>query len=343
MTRPGSTRAWLRLAALSLLLTLADGCAGRAPAEQQGARSGGGETATAAEADDSGYEEAEAASMPASVDSERAPAALGSTRSRDRFTSVPRPEPSPWDAHEWAIAPAMPQRVMLATVTLPPGDTFRPPATACQDVLLLVREGELQATGTGVATSDAPATLYRGDAVRFGPEGDGLVVNAGTTRARTVMAVARRAGTGAARGTRPGSDADACAAAAGHFDPLRRPLRVGSVSTTPPISIGGGRMEVRILLDTDGAGAEHGALSWLEGTPDAVVAEHRHEGAAEILLVEDGEGVMTLGDEEIAVRPGAAIYVPEGTLHSFRGAGTRPLRAIQIYAPAGPEQRFRGM
>ena len=90
------------------------------------------------------YEESEAASAPASVESV-APSSVGSTRSRDRFVSVPRPEPSPWNAHEWAIAPASPQRVMLATVTLPPGETFRPPATACQDVLLLVREGELEA------------------------------------------------------------------------------------------------------------------------------------------------------------------------------------------------------
>jgi putative monooxygenase len=275
---------------------------------------------------------------------ERAPAAAttaasGAAARVDPDVAVPRPEPGPWREHEWAIAPAVPPRVLLATLELPPGDAFRPPATACQDVILYVREGQLEAIGTGIATADAPVTLYPGDAVRFGPEGDGTAVNVGSSSARTVMAVARRADAGPAR--IPAPEGDACSVAAAARDPLLRPNRVGSTATTPPLSAAGGRLEVRILLDPESSGAENGALSILDGAPDLVVPEHVHASSAEVLLVEEGDGTMRLGDREVPVRAGSAIYVPPGMLHSFRGAGTARLRAIQIYAPAGPEQRFR--
>ena len=48
-------------------------------------------------------------------------------------------------------------------------------------------------------------------------------------------------------------------------------------------------------------------------------------------------------ESAIDVAAGMTVYVPEGTPHSFTSAGTRPMRAIQFYAPSGPEQRFRGM
>jgi mannose-6-phosphate isomerase-like protein (cupin superfamily) len=259
---------------------------------------------------------------------------------RDATVAVPGLESHPWRAYDWIVAPATPARVLLASVELLPGDALRPPASTCQDALLFLREGRLEAVGTGIGSADAPATLHAGDAVRFGPEGDGVVINVADRPARAVMAVARRAGAGPAR--IPPPDEDACAVDAALVDPLRRSLRVASLAATPPLVAAGGRLQVRILLDADSAGAELGALSWLEGRPDLVVPEHRHDGSAEILLVEEGEGTMRIGDREVAVGAGAAIYVPEDTLHSFHGTGTRPLRAIQIYAPAGPEQRFRG-
>lgn len=351
MTIEDATGRTAARSALALVLALATlsalaiaGCGGARPSraassgEAEGAR-----TQSTAGADDGGYE-ADSASVVSEAEIPQ-PAAMGSgssasgVRLRDPLVAVPRPEPSPWDARDWALAPAVPQRVLLATIELPPGEAFRPPATTCQDVIVFVRDGQLEATGTGVAPSDAPVTLYPGDAVRFGAEGDGIAINVGARPARTVMAVARRPGTGPARV--PAPPGDDCSLAAAHTDPLMRPLRVASVATTAPLLAAAGRLEVRILLDTEGAGARHGALSYLDGAPDLVIPEHLHHGAAEILLVEDGEGTMRVGDRTIAVRPGSALYIPEDTLHSFRGAGTRPLRAIQVYSPAGPEQASR--
>ncbi|HJL14150.1 MAG TPA: cupin domain-containing protein [Sandaracinaceae bacterium LLY-WYZ-13_1] len=235
--------------------------------------------------------------------------------------------------------PAVPVRVRMARLTLGPNASFRPPTGACQDVLLLVRSGELRAVGAGIAPPEAPATLYAGDAVRFGPEGDALVQNLGEQTARTVVAFVRDRDAGPPSVTDPGS-AEGCRAPP-TGDPLVRPIRSTSVRTTAPQRALEGKLRVRILLDADGAGARHGGLSVLEGDPDLVVPEHRHAEAAEILLVEDGSGVMQIGEQRYRVRPGAALYVPPGVLHAYEGDGERGLRAIQVYSPSGPEQRFR--
>lgn len=47
-----------------------------------------------------------------------------------------------------------------------------------------------------------------------------------------------------------------------------------------------------------------------------------------------GSGSMLLGDEERAVGPGSILYVPRGTVHAFRNAGSEPAIAYAVYAPA---------
>jgi mannose-6-phosphate isomerase-like protein (cupin superfamily) len=252
---------------------------------------------------------------------------------------VPREAP-PYEPLAFTLAPEEPARVLLASLELPPGAYFRPPTSSCQDVLILVREGELEASGTGIAPSDARASLYEGDAVRFGPEGDGLLVNPGERIARTILAVARDA----RRFVRT-SGWESLAPQGGDCTPLDRPLgasplRVGSIATTEPLAAGP-ELTVRILLDTEGQGAENAGLSVLDGAPTFAAPSHVHEGSAEILLVDEGSGVLTLGEREIPVRPGARFYIPAGVPHAFRGDGSSRLRAVQLYAPAGPEQRFR--
>lgn len=253
---------------------------------------------------------------------------------------VPRPED----------APAVTVPGLIGLLRLQPGARFAPPANACQDVLIFVREGTLEATGPGIATPEAPATLYSGDAVRFGAEGEGSLVNTGDSVARTVIAFTRPEGVTPGFATRAGLASVAAppvSAACPRLDPPPDPrvraLRMASERTTPALLVAGGKLRVRILLDAEGQGARYGGLAVLEGDADVRVPEHTHPDSAEILLIEDGEGVMRLGDRQVRVHPGAAIYVPKGTIHDFRGAGTRPLRAIQVYAPSGPEQRFRAL
>ena len=104
-----------------------------------------------------------------------------------------------------------------------------------------------------------------------------------------------------------------------------------------------GHLDVRILLDADGSGAAHAGLAILDGDEHTRVAPHVHDASAELLFIEDGAGTMTLGERTIEIHPGMVVYVPEGTTHSFEPSGERPLFAVQVYAPSGPEQRFRGL
>lgn len=249
-----------------------------------------------------------------------------------------RIEPQALVPMRYAPRPSEPVRVWIAQLTLRRQASFRPPAGPCQDVLLFVREGELRAVGSGIAPPEAPSTLYAGDAVRFGPEGDGLVQNMSDRQASTVVAFVRPEGAGEPSTSSAGG---AGCPAPRSDDPLVSGIRSASVRTTPSNEVLGGRLRVHILLDEDGAGATYGGLSVLEGDPDLVVPRHRHPDAAEILFIEEGAGVFHIGEISIRVRAGTALYVPRGELHGFEGDGTTPLRAIQVYTPSGPEQRFR--
>ena len=252
-------------------------------------------------------------------------------------------EPSLLALVGYTPAPGVPARVLVASLELPPGQRFVPPVSSCQDVLLYVSSGTLSASGTGIASVDSPTTLYAGDAVRFGPEGDGLVVNDGSEPVRTLVALARSEDGGPARiAVDERGDRVLCPSTS-VSDPLSRPQRVASFSTSAPLVVSDGALEVRILLDADASGAEHAGLAVLTGEPSFAVPEHVHDTAAEILYFESGSGTLHLGDHDVDVGAGVTVYVPEGVPHSFEPRGTEPLRALQFYAPSGPEQRFRAM
>ncbi len=83
----------------------------------------------------------------------------------------------------------------------------------------------------------------------------------------------------------------------------------------------------------------------LRFSADADIAEHAHEGSWEAVVVLEGDGAVlrngVRGDESVAARPGAIITIPRGTRHAWKSSGKAPLLAIQVFAPPGPEQRFK--
>jgi putative monooxygenase len=107
--------------------------------------------------------------------------------------------------------------------------------------------------------------------------------------------------------------------------------------------IANGKGGARILLDEATVpGLKEAAMTELVMLPGAAVPEHVHDRSAELLYILSGRGTMTLGDQTLQVKPGMAIYIPPGTKHSFRlETRVEPLRALQVYTPGGPEQRFK--
>jgi mannose-6-phosphate isomerase-like protein (cupin superfamily) len=61
---------------------------------------------------------------------------------------------------------------------------------------------------------------------------------------------------------------------------------------------------------------------------------HRHDRHDLLVVMIEGHGFMRLGDEERPVGQGSILYVPRGTLHAFRNAGTEPAVAYAVYLPA---------
>lgn len=239
-------------------------------------------------------------------------------------------------------------RVQLAQLTLEPGGRFVPPTSRCQDVLVLVRGGRARATGPGIGTEREAATLEEGDAVRFGPSSEpSSVVGDPERGARLAVAFTRARGfglrgvplDGVAAALRAPPDDPAC----GEPEPAAPGSRVSSLADATPLVVAGGAMRVRILLDAERHGARHGGLSVLEADAEAAVPPHTHPESIEALIIERGAGTMPLGDARVPIRDGAIVYVPEATVHAFEPDGTTPLRAVQVYAPSGPEQRFRAM
>lgn len=97
------------------------------------------------------------------------------------------------------------------------------------------------------------------------------------------------------------------------------------------------------------------SLGVLIASDDAPVAEHAHPGAWEVLTAISAAGRLhvpaqtvpgtdiTLTARDRTVTEGTIAYVPAGVRHAWVPDGTHPLIAVQVYAPAGPEQRFRGL
>lgn len=69
------------------------------------------------------------------------------------------------------------------------------------------------------------------------------------------------------------------------------------------------------------------------------VAEHVHAKETELLYVLEGTGTMTVDGTDLAVSPTSVVQIPPSTKHAF--SATSSFRAVQVYTPAGPEQRFK--
>lgn len=88
---------------------------------------------------------------------------------------------------------------------------------------------------------------------------------------------------------------------------------------------------------------EKGPLSatLLELDAGVTVPEHVHAKETEALYVLEGGGTMTIAGVAVPVDANAVIQIPPGVPHAF--TATAATRALQLYTPPGPEQRFKTM
>jgi mannose-6-phosphate isomerase-like protein (cupin superfamily) len=122
--------------------------------------------------------------------------------------------------------------------------------------------------------------------------------------------------------------------------PLQFP--VATLAKLEPIALPGGKARVRMAFEPAGVGRTNCYFGLLEADPGAETPRHEHAGSEEILFVLSGSGgELTIGSEKMPFGPDEAIYIPEGQPHAAKFAGPDKTLLLQLYAPAGPEQRFK--
>ena len=102
---------------------------------------------------------------------------------------------------------------------------------------------------------------------------------------------------------------------------------VGYLDQTDPIPCPYGDVR-RVVTGGAGGVANVHVVSVTRGAP------HLHTGYDEVYYVLGGSGRVTLGEETVAVRPGAVVVVPAGLAHSVEADGDEPLEFIIFGTPA---------
>ena len=88
-----------------------------------------------------------------------------------------------------------------------------------------------------------------------------------------------------------------------------------------------------LLVDptsADGAHVDNITLVFEEIAPGDRIPLHTHP-IHEVLIVDDGNPEVTLGDEAQAVGPGAVVFIPAGTPHGTRNATDQPVRVHAMF------------
>jgi mannose-6-phosphate isomerase-like protein (cupin superfamily) len=108
-------------------------------------------------------------------------------------------------------------------------------------------------------------------------------------------------------------------------------LRVKALADCEPERTGD--REFRVLLGPGPLGQL--AITQFVGTiPPGRAPEHEHS-YDEVVYVLDGEGVVHLSGGDTAIGGGTSIYLPPRHAHCLENTGTRPLRVLGVFYPAG--------
>lgn len=108
---------------------------------------------------------------------------------------------------------------------------------------------------------------------------------------------------------------------------------------TPAHVIARGQGSAQIFHDR--STSPSASLTVLVLAPGASVPPHRHPDSVEMLYVLEGSATMRVDGVTFELGPGDVVWIPMNAEHEALVTGEVPLRAVQVYTPAGPEARFR--
>jgi quercetin dioxygenase-like cupin family protein len=102
----------------------------------------------------------------------------------------------------------------------------------------------------------------------------------------------------------------------------------------------GSEQTIEIVLDGAATGGEL-ALMTLRMPAAAGSPLHRHTQESETLVLRDGSLEVVVAGARRELRPGEAVHLARGVLHSFRSEGGAVLDVLVV--PAGLEEFFRAI
>ncbi len=92
--------------------------------------------------------------------------------------------------------------------------------------------------------------------------------------------------------------------------------------------------EIRELLAHRNSAIRNQSLAEARLAPGTSTAPHYHRRTEEIYYITHGHGEMQIGDERRAVKPGDAIAIEPGKVHTITNTGDEELRLLCCCAPA---------
>lgn len=117
-------------------------------------------------------------------------------------------------------------------------------------------------------------------------------------------------------------------------------LVVGTPKGEAALPLFGGKAKATPLLPPAATEDKSFYLGKLEADPGVQIPRNQHTGE-EIIFVMSGQGELTVGSEKIPFAADEALFLPGGQPHAVKFTGSDKTEMVQIFAPAGPEDRYK--
>jgi quercetin dioxygenase-like cupin family protein len=96
-----------------------------------------------------------------------------------------------------------------------------------------------------------------------------------------------------------------------------------------------------LKVDRHNGGSSHLVFGTEDLPPGASIDRHRHPGADEIILLQNGRARVSLGDRTREVHGGATVFIPANTWISVSNIGTEAISCVFVFSALGFDDFMR--
>ena len=204
------------------------------------------------------------------------------------------------------------------------------PPNAALELVVVCLAGELKVHDTMPAAGSTPPTAELSPWTALRAPGAGAELECGAADCRAMLALIA-----------PHSTLGVAVRATPSAAPRSIPFEVRAFESAIAAAPNHGKNHVRILF---GGVATNPplpfSLTLLQAGAPALIVPHTHDSSWENLLVLEGHGDLELRGRSYPIGGGESLHIAPRVRHGYVARGVEPFVALQLYTPAGPEQRF---